>query len=199
MPNNSRYHTRCCLHPGSRRLVCRTVRHRNPHICHRTALQDFFSLQETQIRDTAHTKGVGMVIPVIVERATIQITVIVISAAIDRAWPYIVRVAVVTCRARAAAEILALQGTVTWIVVTELLCRISFRFRELRYSDTGQSPEIFALLVKIKSNNQLCIQTYTQYHDSAVRFASLTVLIPEISFASRKFSMCTVSKKRQVV
>ena len=143
MPNNSRYHTRCCLHPGSRRLVYRTVRHRNPHICHRTALQDFFLLQEIQIRDTAHTKGVGMVIPVIVERATIQITVIVISAAIDRAWPYIVRVAVVTCRARAAAAILALQGAVTaWIAVTDLSCPYFFLLQRFQVFGHGAKPQI---------------------------------------------------------
>ena len=137
MPNNSRYHTRCCLHPGSRRLVCRTVRHRNPHICHRTALQDFFSLQEIQIRDTAHTISKSdRVIVRRVESPAIQVAIVIVTT-VRWARPYDVRVAVVTCRARAAAAILALQGTVAWIVVTEL-CLPFFGFKDLK-TKTGRS------------------------------------------------------------
>ncbi len=38
-----------------------------------------------QIQDTAHTKGVGIGIVIGIERATIQVTIVIVSAATNRA------------------------------------------------------------------------------------------------------------------
>jgi len=79
-----------------------------------------------QIRDTAHTKGIGSSVVVLIEIAIVQVAVIVCRTALNRAWPYEARLAVVIRRARAACRPVALQGAVTWIEVTELVCRFLF-------------------------------------------------------------------------
>ena len=104
-------------------------------------------------KDTAHTKSIGIGKVVIIESAAIQVAVIVCRAALNRAWPYVHRVAVASIRARAAAALIgAPQGTVTrtcvtelskWLVrfATELVWRVKFslHFRYFRFSDTGEA------------------------------------------------------------
>ena len=103
-------------------------------------------------KDTAHTKSIGIGKVVIIESAVIQVAVIVISAALNRAWPYVHRVAVASICARAAAVIVTPQGAVTWIPVTELpewlvrfatelvwRVKFSLHFRYFRFSDTGEA------------------------------------------------------------
>ena len=64
------------------------------------------SLQEIQIRDTAHTIGLGTIVRILAKSSAIQVSIVVVSAACRRAWPYDVRVAVVIVRARAATVLI---------------------------------------------------------------------------------------------
>ena len=84
-------------------------------------------------KDTAHTKSIGIGKVVIIESAVIQVAVIVISAALNRAWPYVHRVAVASICARAAAALIGtLYGAVTWIPVAELVRRLYFPSRKIQ-------------------------------------------------------------------
>ena len=64
-------------------------------------LFSFFLGAQVQIQDTAHTTGISGRIAIDSPRATIQVSVVIVTA-VRRARPYDVRVAA-ACRARAAA------------------------------------------------------------------------------------------------
>ncbi len=58
-----------------------------------------------QIRDTAHTKGLGRGVSILIESTIIQVPVIIVTTAAWSACPYAVRVAVAIVGARAAAAV----------------------------------------------------------------------------------------------
>jgi len=98
-----------------------------------------------QIQDTAHTKGVGISIAIArVERTTIQVTFIVISATVQCAGPYLVRIAIAIVGARAAAVWVALQGRLYF----------SFRFRYFRSSQhASEAKRLLTFFVQSKCRN----------------------------------------------
>ncbi len=68
--------------PGSRCCEFYTARRRNCLNCRHRAICSIFVLQ---IRDTAHTKGVGIGIVIAIESAILQVTVVIVTATLNRA------------------------------------------------------------------------------------------------------------------